>query len=117
FDALDDDLQPYVQVLGLPAEASLPIVQEVGPDGAELATDHMGDVVERGRTLLLTGQIPMPTTPIDDTIDPEDLRDRLVRKGVRVALQPVLDELAEGADYQYFCTWPVLLSGYYVCTI
>ena len=117
FDALDDELLPHVQVLGLPVDASLSIVQEVGPDGAELATERMSDVVERGRTLVLTGQIPMPSMPLDDSIDPDDLRDRLMRKGVRVALQPVLDELAEGEDYQYFCTWPLLLNDYYVCTI
>ena len=117
FDVLDDDLLPYVQVLGLPADPSLPVVQEVGPDGTELPTENLTDVAERGRQLVLMGKIPLPTTPLDDTIDPEDLRDRLVRKGVRLALQPVLDELAEGTDYEYFCTWPILLNGYYVCTI
>jgi len=117
FEALDDELQPYVQVLGLPADASLPIVQEVGPEGTELPTEPLADVAERGRQLVLMNQIPLPTTPLDDTIDPNDLRERLVRKGVRLALEPVLAELAEETDYEYFCTWPILLNGYFVCTI
>jgi hypothetical protein len=70
FDALDDELLPYVQVLGLPVDASLPIVQEVGPDGTELPTELLTDVAERGRQLMLLGEIPLPTTPLDDTIDP-----------------------------------------------
>jgi hypothetical protein len=117
FDALDDELQPSVQVLGLPADASLPIVQEVGPEGTELPLELLADVAERGRQMMLLGQIPMPSTPLDDTIDPNDLRERLVRKGVRLALEPVLAELAEETDYEYFCTWPILLNGYFVCTI
>jgi hypothetical protein len=117
FEALDDELQPYVQVLGLPADAGLPIVQEVGPEGTELPTELLLEVAERGRQMMLLGQIPMPPTPLDDTIDPNDLRERLVRKGVRLALEPVLAELAEETDYEYFCTWPILLNGYFVCTI
>ncbi len=117
FTALDDELQPAVQVLGLPADSSLPIVQEVGPEGTELPPEPLAEVVERGRQLLLLGQIPLPNTPIDDTIDPDNLRERLLRKGIRLALEPVLAELAAETDYEYFCTWPILLNGYFVCTI
>ena len=119
FDALDDELEPQVLLLGLPVNAGsgLPIVQEVGPDGEELPIDRLADVAERGRTLVLTGQVPMVTTPIDDALDPADVRERLERKGVRIALQPVLQDLAAGTDHEYFATWPVRLNNYYVCTI
>jgi hypothetical protein len=117
FDALDDELEPQVLLLGLPTDAGQPIVQEPGADGVEFPAEMLADVVERGRTMALTGQIPMATTPIDTALDPTDVRDRLERKGVRLALQPVLDELAEGTDYAYFSTWPVVLNGYYICTI
>ena len=117
FDALDDELLPQVQVLCLPLEAGQPIVQELGPDSTELPNELLTDVAERGRTLALAGQIPMGTMPLDMLLDPADLRDRLERKGVRLALQPILDDLAEGTDYAYFSTWPVVLNNYYVCTV
>ncbi len=117
FDALDDELEPQVQLLGLPLEAGLPIVQEVGADGTELPIEVLADVVEQGRTMALTGQIPVAATSIDTVLDPDDVRERLQRKGVRLALQPVLAELAEGTDYEYFLTWPITLNNYYICTI
>ncbi|MFD1871369.1 diadenylate cyclase [Hymenobacter bucti] len=117
FDALDDELEPQVLLLGLPLDTSQPIVQEAGPDGTELPTELLADVAERGRSLALMGQVPVATTPIDNALDPADLRDRLERKGVRMALQPVLNELAAGTDYEYFSTWPIVLNNYYVCTI
>ncbi|RYY16198.1 MAG: hypothetical protein EOO36_11515, partial [Cytophagaceae bacterium] len=119
FDALDDELEPQVLLLGLPVDASAgqSIVQEVGPDGDELPLELFANVAERGRNLALLGQVPVATSPIDDVIDPLDLRDRIERKGVRMALQPVLDTLAEGTDYRYFSTWPIIINNYYICTI
>jgi hypothetical protein len=117
FDALDDELEPQVLLLGLPLDASQPIVQEVGPDGTELPTELLVDVAERGRTLALTGQVPVAISPIESALDPADVRDRIERKGVRMALQPILQDLAEGTDHEYFTTWPVVLNNYYVCTI
>ena len=117
FDALDEELLPQVQVLCLPLDASQPIVQEVGAEGTELPTGPLTDVVERGRTLALTGQVPIAATPIETVLDPADVRERLERKGIRLALLPVLAELAEGTDYEYFPTWPITLNNYYVCTI
>ncbi|TVT41716.1 hypothetical protein FNT36_09830 [Hymenobacter setariae] len=117
FDALDDELLPQVQVLCLPQDASQPIVQELGPDSTELPDELLTDVAERGRTMALAGHVPVGTTPIDTLLDPADVRDRLERKGVRLALQPILDDLAEGTDYAYFSTWPVVLNNYYICTI
>ncbi|RZL06983.1 MAG: hypothetical protein EOO62_17865, partial [Hymenobacter sp.] len=117
FDSLDEELLPQVQVLCLPIDASQPIVQEIGPDGTELPIALLTDVAERGRTLALSGQVPVATTSIDNLLDPADVRDRLERKGVRMVLQPVLDELAEGTEYAYFSTWPIVLNNYYICTI
>ena len=68
FDALDDELEPQVLLLGLPLDASQPIVQEVGPDGTELPTELLVDVAERGRTLALTGQVPVATSPIESAL-------------------------------------------------
>jgi hypothetical protein len=117
FDSLDDELLPQVQVLCLPLEAGQPIVQEIGPDGTELPTELLTDLAERGCTLALSGRMPVTTTPIDNILDPADVRDRLRRKGVRMVLQPILDELAEDTEYAYFSTWPVVLNNYYICTV
>ena len=117
FEALDDELRPHVQVLGLPADpaAGLPIGQEAGR-GNELPPELFADVVARGLALSVIKAQKYPV--VDDVELPATIsRRRYQNRGIRYVLQQVLDELTEGADYQYFIGWPVQIGEYYIFAV
>ena len=116
FDALDDELRPYVLLVGLPADpaSGLPIGQEAGT-GLGLPPEALTEVVAQG--LSLPASALTDPAPENATLTSAVLQRRYEHKGIRMAMQRVLDKLAEHTDYQYFTTWPVRINGYYIFTV
>ncbi|QKG53711.1 diadenylate cyclase [Hymenobacter sp. BRD67] len=116
FDALDDDLHPYVIVLGLPHDAAghLPICQE--PAEAGLPTEAFAGAVAQGLARHAAGRVHI-AMPTEETMSPAMLRMRYENRSIRAVVQQILDELNDQATYQHFTGWPVRLDEYYVFTI
>ncbi|WP_210521045.1 DNA integrity scanning protein DisA nucleotide-binding domain protein [Hymenobacter terricola] len=113
FDALDDDLKPYVLLLALPIDASLP-ARCLEPEESGLPFEPFCDAVSRGR--LIQEATPRPYIERDD-VTPAMIRRKHEGLGVRDAVQQTLDELDEHATYQHFAGWPVMIRGYFVVTV
>jgi DNA integrity scanning protein DisA with diadenylate cyclase activity len=116
FDALDDDLQPLVLVLALPADpaADLPIVLE--PTDAGLTPELFADAVAHGRLKQLRGG-PAYAASLEDGMSPEILKLRFETRGVRAAVQYTMEQFDEQSAHIHFASWPVRVGEYYVITI
>ncbi len=120
FDALDDDLLPYVQLLALPADpaANLPILQVPADNEAELPTAAFTNAVARGLTSQPSYR-PTVTLMSESDMSPGLLRLRYETRNILDAVQEVLHELDEAgpATYQHFAAWPVRIQEYLVFTL
>ena len=116
FDALDDDLHPYVQLLGLPLDptANLPACQE--PLESSLPAEAFVHAVAEGLAYQAPGLRPIALLP-DTDLSPMQLRQRYENRSVRTVVQRALDTLDEGALYQHYAGWPVRIGGYLVFTL
>jgi len=113
FDALDDDLKPFVVLLALPADTSLPPLC-LEPDNCGLPAEAFTGVVARGRALKHEATWPYPER---DDVSPAVIRRKHENMGVRDALQETLDALDEAAPHQHFAGWPVQIRDYFVVTV
>ncbi len=116
FDALDDDLRPYVQLLALPLDptANLPVCQE--PLESSLPIEVFADTVAQGLVCPTTGVRPAGLLQ-DSDVSPAHMRARYENRSVRALVQRTLDELDDNAHYQHFAGWPVRINGYLVFTL
>ena len=114
FNALDDDLRPYVLLLALPADPAdgLPVCLE--PADAELPIAAFDDVVARARV--------QQTTAVWRYTDRDDVSPEMIRRkhegiGLRTAAQEVLDELDGHGAHQHFASWAMRIDGHFVLTV
>lgn len=116
FDALDDDLRPYVQLLALPLDPTgdLTVCQE--PAESSLSADSFADIVAQGMTCPAVGVRPAALLPDSDE-SPAYLRQRYENRSIRALVQRTLDKLDESAHYQHFAGWPVRIGGYLLFTL
>ena len=112
FDALDEELQPDVYLLGLPVEDA-PILLE--PSHYELASERFAGVLQRAgdHPLSITGQ----KFNADMQFSESAIRMKEYGLGVRTAVQQVLDSLDEGGKQQSFAGFPVRVGDCYVLTV
>ncbi len=113
FDALDDDLQPQVLLLALPADPELP-VRCLEPEDCGLPVARFNGAVARGRVLQRAA--PWPYADRDD-VTPAVVQQRHETIGVRLAVQEVFDELDERPPYQHLAGRPVIIDGCFVVTV
>ena len=120
FDALDDDLEPYVQLLALPADpaAGLPVLQVPADNEAELPAAAFAGAVARARHAPPSGR-PVANLLTESDMSPGLLRLRYESRNILDTVQEVLNELDEGgaATYQHFAGWPVRINDYLVFTL
>jgi len=120
FDALDDDLEPYVQLLALPAdpEAGLAVCQEPADPATELPAAAFAQAVAQSLNLQ-PGSTPRAAPLLEVGMSASMLRQRDQNRSIYAAVQEVLDELDEAgpATYQHFAGWPVRLNDYFVFTV
>ena len=120
FDALDDDLEPYVQLLALPADpaAGLPVRQVPADNEAELPAEAFAGAVARARHAPPSSR-PVVNLLTESEMSPGLLRLRYESRNILDTVQEVLNELDEGgaALYQHFAGWPVLINEYFVFTL
>ncbi len=114
FDGLDDDLKPYVLLLGLPTDDTLP-ARCLEPEDCNLPAEAFSDAMARGRVIQHTTSWPYPER---DDVTPETVRRKHQGLGIRAAVQETLDLLDEhSGQYQHFAGWPVEINGYFVVTV
>lgn len=113
FDDLDAELRPQVMLVGIPAEGGDVICLE--PENCGLPADAFRGVVARGQYLRRTESDNWPVRE-DDTV--ETRRRRHEYKGLRIAVQEVLDQLTpKNGTYRSFCGWPVPINDFFVITV
>ncbi|WP_052732421.1 DNA integrity scanning protein DisA nucleotide-binding domain protein [Hymenobacter terrenus] len=113
FDALDDDLKPFVLLLALPSDPTLP-ARCLEPTDCGLSPEPFSDAVARGRVIQNTTPWPYPER---DDVTPAMIRRKHEGLGVRAAVQETLDALDEPATHHHFAGWPILIAGYFVVTV
>ena len=113
FNALDDDLNPFVVLLALPTDATKS-ARCLAPADCGLPAEAFSDVVERGRIKQLTTPWPYPER---DDVTPATVRRKHQGLGIRNAMQETLDALDEKSQYQHFAGWPVEINEYFVVTV
>ena len=113
FDALDEDLKPFVLLLALPADDTLP-ARCLEPVDSGLPAAAFSDAVARGRVRQLTTPWPFPDR---DDITAASLRRKHQGIGIRDAVQETLNAIDEQGPYQHFAGWPVEINGYFVTTV
>ncbi|GAA3974910.1 DNA integrity scanning protein DisA nucleotide-binding domain protein [Hymenobacter antarcticus] len=113
FDALDDDLKPFVVLLALPIDATLP-ARCLEPEDCGLPAEAFTNAVARGRVIQHSTPWPYPER---DDVSPALVRRKHEGLGVRDAVQETLDALDEHAAHQHFTGWPVAIRGYFVLTV
>ncbi|HEX8656866.1 MAG TPA: diadenylate cyclase [Hymenobacter sp.] len=113
FDALDDDLQPFVVLLALPKDTTQ-AARCLEPEDCGLPFEPFSDTVARGR--IIQNATPWPYPERDD-VTPAMVRRKHEGLGVRSAVQEVLDALDEHAPHQHFAGWPILIQNHFVVTI
>lgn len=113
FDALDDDLQPFVVLLALPKAPAQP-ARCLEPEDCGLPAEPFSSAVARGR--IIQNATPWPYPERDD-VSPAMVRRKHEGLGVRSAVQEVLDALDEHAPHQHFAGWPILIQDYFVVTV
>ena len=114
FDALDDDLKPFVLLLALPTDDAHP-ARCLEPTDAGLPADAFSDAVARGRVRQLTTPWPYPDR---DDVTAATIRRKHQGIGIRDAVQETLTALDEQqGNYVHFAGWPVEINGYFVVTV
>ncbi len=113
FGALDEALRPVVVLLGLPADPARP-ARCLEPDACTLPADRFAGAVARGQDIQYASQ--WAYTDRDD-LSPAILRRRQEGRGLRGAVQEILDELDAEAPHRHFAGWPVLINECYVVTV
>ena len=113
FNALDDELKPFVILLALPTDASQP-ARCLAPEDAGLPVEPFSDTVARGRAIQAI--TPFPYSERDD-MTPAMIRRKHEGRGMRDAVQETLNALDEHATHQHFAGWPVEIRGYFVLTV
>ncbi|GAB2850615.1 DNA integrity scanning protein DisA nucleotide-binding domain protein [Hymenobacter ruber] len=113
FDALDDDLKPFVILLALPADDAHP-ARCIEPTDTSLPGAAFSDAVARGRVKQLTTPWPFPDR---DDVPVAAIRRKHQGIGIRDAVQETLNEIDEQGQYQHFGGWPVEINGYFVVTV
>jgi DNA integrity scanning protein DisA with diadenylate cyclase activity len=114
FDALDDDLKPFVLLLALPADDSHP-ARCIEPTDTSLPGAAFSDAVARGRVRQLTTPWPYPDR---DDVPAAAIRRKHQGIGIRDAVQETLDALDEQqGNYVHFAGWPVEINSYFVVTV
>ncbi|MBF9238699.1 DNA integrity scanning protein DisA nucleotide-binding domain protein [Hymenobacter sp. BT683] len=113
FDALDDDLHPFVVLLALPTDPALP-ARCLEPDDCGLPSEAFSGVMARGRVIQNTRPRPQVET---DSVSAVMQRRKLEGIGVRDAVQEILDVLDEHASHQHFAGYPIQIHGHFVVTI
>ena len=113
FDALDDELKPFVLLLALPTDATQ-AARCLEPEEGGLPTEPFSDAVARGRAMQHATPWPYP--------EREDVSLAMIRRkhegiGVRDAVQHTLDALDAPAAHQHFAGWPIQIKGYFVVTV
>ena len=120
FDTLDDDLEPYVQLLALPADpaSDLPVRQVPADNEAELPAGAFEGAVARARHAPPSSR-PLANLLTESDMSPSLLRLRYETRNVLDTVQEVLNELDEvgAAAYQHFAGWPVRIHDYFVFTL
>ncbi|TPG67150.1 DNA integrity scanning protein DisA nucleotide-binding domain protein [Hymenobacter nivis] len=113
FGLLDDDLNPLVQLLAMPTDTDLPVrFLEAGADA--LPAEPFAGVVARGQDI----QYSSPWTYNDrDDLSPAILRRRQEGRGLRWAVQDVLNALDVDTHYVHFAGWPILVNDCFILTI
>ncbi|OGX91532.1 DNA integrity scanning protein DisA nucleotide-binding domain protein [Hymenobacter coccineus] len=113
FGMLDDDLHPVVQLLAMPTDTDLPAhFLEAGADA--LPAKPFAGVVARGQDI----QSSSPWTYNDrDDLSPAILRRRQEGRGLRWAVQDVLNTLDVDTHYVHFAGWPILINDCFVITV
>ncbi|TGE27088.1 DNA integrity scanning protein DisA nucleotide-binding domain protein [Hymenobacter metallicola] len=113
FNALDDDLEPKVTLIGIPTEQGR--TEEVvclEPADCGLDFQHFGNILARGQEM----QHSYAWAPSDrEHLTEETIRRRYQGVGLRMAMQEALD--AVGSKNQYFAGWPVLVGKFFVVTV
>ncbi len=113
FDALDDDLKPFVLVLALPTDDDQP-ARCLEPEGCGLSPDAFSGAVARGRVKQLANPWPYPER---DDLTAATVKRKHQGLGIRDAVQETLNALDEQGHYQHFAGWPVEINGYFVVTV
>ena len=113
FDALDDDLKPFVLLLALPTDDALPALCLEPIDGG-LPAAAFSDAVARGRVRQLTMPWPFPDR---DDVTAATIRRKHQGIGIRDAVQETLNAVDEHGHYQHFAGWPMEINGYFVVTV
>ena len=113
FDALDDELKPFVLLLALPTDEAQ-AARCLEPEDCGLPAEPFSDAVARGRAMQHATAWPYP--------EREDVSLAMIRRkhegmGVRDAVQHTLDALDAHAAHQHFAGWPILIKGYFVVTV
>ena len=113
FDALDDDLKPFVLLLALPTDAAQP-ARCLEPEDCLLPAGPFSDAVARGRVIQNATAWPYPER---EDVSPAMIRRKHEGLGVRDAVQQTLDALDEGTVHQHFAGWPIQIHGCFVLTV
>jgi len=121
FEVLDEDLNPYVLLLALPAddtdqgnfdEAPTPICLEPADCGLEALA--FLEARARGRYY----QYLHPwNAPEGEPMPEEMVQRKRVALGLRQAVQEVLEDLAGSNKYQYYAGAPVLIQAHFVVPV
>jgi DNA integrity scanning protein DisA with diadenylate cyclase activity len=114
FNALDDDLSPYVLLLALPVEDKEDTPLCLEPVNCGLEVPPFVGAVARGREL--QRHRPWPYAERDD-MSPEMVRRKHEGIGVRNAVQEILDHMDENSIYQHLAGWPIEINGSFVVTV
>lgn len=116
FDALDDELEPLVVLLALPADPASGLPPVVEPAQTDLDPALFTESVAHGHLKQLHGG-PAYTTFLEDGMSPELLRRLTEMRGVRAAIQHKLERLDEQGLYLHSAGWPVQVGAYFIVTI
>lgn len=111
FNALDEDLQPYVILLALPMDYTSEAPLCLEPSDCGLDDALFVNAVATGQEL--QRNTPWPFAERND-VSAESLRKKYEGVGLRSAVQAIFDKLDEQTTLHHFVGWPVRINGYFV---
>lgn len=115
FDALDEELDPDVLLVGIPLAHTTAEAACLEPADCGLDLSHFRDVSARGQYFQRTEPWPMPER---EHMTAEIAERRHHALGLRRAMQEVLDALdSPTGKQQYFAGWPIQIGDFYVLTV
>ena len=122
FDLLDDDLAPYVLLLGIPIseadqQGDTTLAACFEPAECGLDFSRFEHVLARGKEF--QRREPWGTfLDRDQVMSEEMLRRKRKGIGLRLAVQEVLDAADVASNkFQYFAGWPIQIGDFYVLTV